>query len=308
MAHLTFKGKSYYAVFNLNLKRVWRRIGRVGKKEAKKLLRYLEVEFERDRLNVHEIKKISLYEYIDKYMDYTKTNKAESSYKRELKVTNHLKSFFGNVPLNRIASHTIEIHKSKRVGDGLMPRGVNKELAVLRFMLRKAVEWRYLKDNPFVGIKLLKASNNPVKFLNVEEIDRLIRHASMYLKPILIVMINTGIRTHELLNLKFSDIDYDRKTLLIRSQKANNFRVMPLNEECFRTLLWLKDNFPHPNTERTLRRNEIQKNYVFCDLNGCEIGSIRTSFYKACRRAGIKTSPHALRHSFASHLIMNGAG
>jgi len=172
--------------------------------------------------------------------------------------------------------------------------------------MRKSIEWRYLKDNPFSGIKMLKASNEPVRFLSVDEIDRLINHASIYLKPILIVMINTGIRTHELLNLKFSDIDYHKKTLLIRSQKTNNFRIIPLNEECFRTLLWLRDKFPHPNTERILRRNEIQRNHVFCNLDGRRIGSIRNSFNKACWRAKIETSPHVLRHSFASHLIMNG--
>jgi hypothetical protein len=112
MAHLTFKGNSYYAVFSVNGKRVRKRIGRLGRMEAKKLLRQVEADFERDRLNFNEIKRISLYEFVNKYMEYTETNKAESSYKRELKVVSHVKSFFGNIPVSGIDSHMIETYDS----------------------------------------------------------------------------------------------------------------------------------------------------------------------------------------------------
>ena len=40
--------------------------------------------------------------------------------------------------------------------------------------------------------------------------------------------------------------------------------------------------------------------------NGDKLASIKHSFYNACQKAGIKASPHMLRHSFASHLVMNG--
>ena len=49
-----------------------------------------------------------------------------------------------------------------------------------------------------------------------------------------------------------------------------------------------------------------QKEYIFCSLDGTKLMSIRTSFGKASKKAGVKATPHSLRHSFASHLVMNG--
>ncbi|HXG31275.1 MAG TPA: tyrosine-type recombinase/integrase, partial [Thermodesulfobacteriota bacterium] len=246
MASLVFNHGAYFAVFSVSGKKIWRKIGKVDKKEAKRILKQLELEFEKDRLNIHEIKHITLFDYIERYMEYCLTNKAPGSYNRELKVMKPLKAFFGNIPLTKIDTQMIESYKAKRVHEGLKPRSVNKELAVLRFMLNKAVEWRNLKDTPFKKIRMLKPNNNPIKFLSTEEIDRLIENASIHLKPILLVLRNTGMRTHEILNLKFSDIDFGKRTLLVRSQKTNSFRVIPMNQELYQTLLWLQDNYPHP--------------------------------------------------------------
>jgi site-specific recombinase XerD len=74
----------------------------------------------------------------------------------------------------------------------------------------------------------------------------------------------------------------------------------------YQTMLWLRDNYPHPNTEKVIPREEYQKEYVFCNPDGSKLDSIKRSFYNVCRKTGIKTSPHVFRHSFASHLVMNG--
>jgi integrase len=205
-------------------------------------------------------------------MEYCLTNKVPGSYSREEKVMKALKAFFGNLPLNKIDTQRIESFKAKRVQEGLIPRSINKELAVLRFMLNKAVEWKYLKDTPYKKIRMLKPWDNPVKFLSAEEIDRLLDQASIHLKPILLVLRNSGMRTHKILNLRFSDVDLEKRTLLVRSQKTNSFRVIPMNQKLYQTMLWLHDNFPHPNTEKkVLPRAENQRKYVFCDLDGRKI-------------------------------------
>lgn len=306
MPSLVFNHSSYYAVFSVSGKKIWRKIGKVDKREAKQILKKLELEFEKDRLNLQEIKQITLFDYIEKYLPYAQANKAESSYYRELKIMKPIKVFFGNNPLSKIDAQLIESYKAKRVKDGLKPRSVNKELRIISFMLRKAVEWKYLKENPFRGIKMLKPQQNPVSFLSIEEIDKLIESASIWLKPILLVMRNTGMRTHELLNLKFSDINFETKTLLVRSSKTNNFRIIGMNQELYQVLIWLQDNYPHPNTEKVLPREEHQREFVFCAPEGSKLKSIHHSFYNACKRAGIKAHPHMMRHSFASYLVMSG--
>lgn len=306
MASLIFNHGSYYAVFSLDGRKFWKKIGKIERKEAKKILKHLELEFEKDRLNLTEIKQITFFDYIEKYLEYCLANKAPGSYHRELKVMKPIKAFFGNIPLITIDAQMIEAYKAKRVKDGLKPRSINKELAILRFMLNKAVEWKYLRDTPYKKIRMLKPANNPVKFLTTEEIDKLMECASIWLKPILIVLRNTGLRTHELLNLRFSDINWDKKTLLVRSEKTNNFRVIPMNEELYLVMQWLKDNYPHPNTEKVLPRGESQQGYIFCYPDGSKVEAFKKSFYSACKKAEIKASPHSLRHSFASYLVMNG--
>ena len=306
MASLTFKGKCYYAVFNLSGRKLWKRIGRVDKREAKKILKKLELEFEKDRLNLQEIKQITLFDYIEKYLEFALANKAQGSYEREVKIMKPIKVFFGNILLTKIENQMIESYKAKRIQAGLKPRSVNKELAVLRFMLNKAVTWNYLKNNTFKGTKLLKPARTPVEFLTVEEIEKLIDSASIWVKLVLIVFRNTGVRTCELLNLKFSDIDFNNKTLLVRGSKTGDFRVIPMNQELYQVMLWLQDNYPHPNTEKVLPREDYQREYIFCAPDGSKLESIKKGFYNTCKKAGIKAHPHMLRHSFASHLVMNG--
>jgi site-specific recombinase XerD len=306
MASLVFNHGSYFAVFSLSGKKIWRKIGKVDKKTAKQMLKQLEVEFEKERLSLTEIKQISLFDFITQYLHHAQANKAKSTYERELDFIFHVKAHFGNIPLAKIDRQLIESYKTKRANDGLKPRSVNRELATIRYMLQKATEWNYLRANPFKGIKMLKPTLAPVRFLSIEEINKLIDSASIWLKPILIVLRNTGMRTHEMLNLRFADINFDRKTLIVRSSKTNNFRVIPMDQELYQVLLWLQDNYPHPNMEKVLPRVEHQKDYVFCMPDGNKIESIKTSFYKTCQKANVKASPHMLRHSFASYLVMEG--
>jgi len=113
-------------------------------------------------------------------------------------------------------------------------------------------------------------------------------------------------RTNELLNLRWSDIDFDKNTLLIRSSKTKDYRVLPMNKELCKTLLWLKDYYPLPHMDKIVTRQDCQREYIFCMPDGRKLESVKKSFNKACKKAGIKATPHVLRHSFASHLVMNG--
>lgn len=306
MACLVYKHNSYYGVFSKSGKQKWVRIGNVDKKDARRILKKLEAEMTKDRLNLFEVKQISLYAFIDLYLQYVKANKAKSSYQREMQVVKTIKKIFGDIPLMKITTLIIEEFKSKRIQEGLKPWSINKELAILRFMLKKAVDWKYLQESPYKGIRLVKVGKLPIKFLTTDELDRLIESASLWLKPILLTLRNTGLRIGELLQMKWEDIDFQNRRILIKSSKTNSFRILPINQELMDTLLWLKDKYIMPHEDKVIPRQNHQMEYVFCMPNGQKISSIYRSFYKACKKAGIKANPHMLRHSFASHLLMNG--
>ncbi len=303
MASLAYKHNSYYAVFSINRKKKWIRIGRVDKKEARKILKQLELEHIKGRLDIRETKEILFYDYIDQYLKYCKTNKAKSTYKREIQAIKHLKISFGNLSLAKIDNKCIEDYKSIRIDQGLAPSSLNRELTVLSAILKKALEWNFIEKVPHITI--LKLPKRPPNFLSIEEVQRLLECSSAWLRPIIIVLRNTGMRIGEVLQLKFTDIDLENNVIIVKSQKTSNYRIVPINYELSEMLEWLSKYYVHPKSMQVSIRHADQKNYLICHPDGSRVTSIKNSFNKACSKAGIKATPHSVRHTFASHLVMN---
>ncbi len=304
MASLVFKHNSYYAVFSVNKRKKWIRIGKVSKPEAKKILKQLEAEHLKGKLGLVENKQILLDDFLNEYLAHSKTNKAPNTYRLEKGIAKTIRSHFGNILLTTIDNRGLDTYKASRVNKGLKPSSINREIMAIKYMLRKAYDWKYIEHIP--NIKLLKIPNRPVQFLSVDEIDSLINHSSIWLKPIIMVLRNTGMRIGELLNLRFNDIDLARGYITVRSPKTNNYRIVPINNELSTLLHWLTNNYIAPKGLTVKPRSNLHKEYLFCHSDGTRIKSIKTSFNKACKRAGIKATVHMLRHSFASYLVMNG--
>jgi len=303
MASLVYQHNSYYAVFSVNRKKKWIKIGSVEKKEARKVLKQLEIQYIKGKFNINDLTDSILYDFLEEYLQYSKTNKAFSTYIREKEIAGILKSHFGNVIIKTIDTKSIENYTSKRVDMGLKPASINRELTMVRFMLKKANDWHYLDKIPKVSF--LKLSKNPIKFLSIDEIERLLEHSSVWLKPILIVLRNTGMRIGELLALRLEDVDLQRGYILVRSSKTNNFRHIPINGELEVTLNRLMEYCVNPKSLKIDKRHSHQKEYIFCHQDGSKVASIKHSFKKACLKAGIKATIHTIRHTFASHLVMN---
>jgi len=133
-----------------------------------------------------------------------------------------------------------------------------------------------------------------LRFLEKEEIERLIKHASPHTQRLIVFAINTGTRRSEMLNLKWSGVDLKNGFICIHKTKINEKRIIPLNNTLRKLLLNIREH--------------IVSEYVFCTEEGKQIKSFRTGFEKALKRAQIKDCVwHTLRHSFASHMIMSGA-
>ncbi|HEX3035163.1 MAG TPA: tyrosine-type recombinase/integrase [Thermodesulfobacteriota bacterium] len=281
----------------------------MSKTAAKEVLRKLEGEYDRKKFGIVDEKLIPFEEFSKEYLEYSKTNKAEESHRRDKTSMQNLNRFFRSIHLPRLTTHLIEQFKIKRLSEGVAPRTVNIELTCLSHMLNKAVERGYIKESPFKGIKLLTYEKKPPKFLTGEEVSKLLGAASPWLKPIIIVMLNTGIRDGERRRLKFEDIDFKNKRILIRSSKAKDYRAIPMNEEVEKILKWLQENYIPSNSisTKSCLRKEHQKEYVFCNEDGSPVQHIKRAFRNACRKAGLRgASPHTLRHTFASHLVMSG--
>lgn len=180
-------------------------------------------------------------------------------------------------------------------------------LTVLNSFYNYMIICNKLDNNPCQAIKMPKLEKKLPEYLTIEEVDRLLdincRNPLDYRnKAMLEVLYGTGTRISELVNLKFSQIDFDDCIIRIMG-KGKKERIVPMNDVAIEYLkLYIEQYRPFLEKKPT--------EDVFLNKNGSAIS--RIGFFKIlkklCQDANIKkdVSPHTLRHSFATHLLNNG--
>jgi integrase len=160
-------------------------------------------------------------------------------------------------------------------------------------MFSKAVEWQFLEDNTLRVVKKFKEPPGRTRWFTLDEAQRLIANLEPHLIPIVITLLNTGMRKGEALRLEWKDVDLTNRMLTVRTSKNNESRTLPINQVLF-------DLFTD------LKRKAIS-GYVFCHENGSPYREIYYGVKSAEKRAGILDADiHTCRHTFASWLAMKG--
>jgi len=186
----------------------------------------------------------------------------------------------------------MEKYKRRRQGQ-VSNATVNREVACLKHIFTKAIEWKIVQKNPGKKVKLLRERNTRLRYLDEKEIRRLHGACAEHLKPIVIVALNTGMRKEEILSLRWKDVDFRSRTISILDTKNGESSEIPMNDSVYRTLLAVRKNADSP--------------WVFSKKNGERYGNVRKAFEGARKRAGIVDFRfHDLRHTFASYLVMAG--
>lgn len=322
MARIYKRGKIWYLDLSAKGRRVRKRVG-TSKKMAELALKDAEVKVARDEFGFsnHDIK---IDDLIDRFLEYNRTNHRASTTKRYKAVTDHFRRYLAEkqnsvVMLSQLTPEVLEGFKTFRRDEWVNPNGkspsrenarkgarartVNLELDGLKTMLNLARRWGYLKENPVNQVKPLKTDDKKsVRFLSIEECERLLEAATTEYYPIVFTFLNSGLRKAELEFLRWSDIDLRRGTIAIRSKDdwkpKTGEREVPMVDE-------LKTMF----SEMKKKRNPAPDDFVFHIRDRARSHNwLRTELIKTAHRAGITdlTRVHTLRHTFASHLVMNG--
>ena len=286
------KGENYYIDYYVNGHRKREKIG-PSKKLAKAVLQKRKVEIAENKyLDKRQIPKTTFKELARLYIAYAKLNK--KSWIHNVYNIKNLISFFGEDTLiSDITALKIEEFKAYR-RQKVKSSTVNRDLACLKHMFTKAIEWGKTVDNPTKKVKLFKENNKRLRYLTKVEIERLLQASAGHLKPILITALHTGMRKSEIFNLKWEDIDFNNKVIQIVNTKSGDKRYIPIDATLMRTL------------KGHIRK--IHSPYVFSNQEGKPYCDLKRSFHSALKKAGIEDFTfHDLRHTFASHLVMSGA-
>jgi integrase len=252
--------------------------------------------------DVFDVKKETLVTFNELADRYVENYGGQRSFERfKSHVVRDLRAEFGDRRLSEITYLDLETYRNRRKGTPTKagkPRtdaSVNRDMAIIGHMLSKAVEWGMLEISPFKKGKRLmfKENNHRLRFLSDAEVEALIKACSPHLRPIVEVAFLSGMRRGELLGLKWEEIR--NGFIYLTETKSGKARQIPINDRLAEVL------------KEVRREKQLKSPHVFCDSQGRRFFEVKRSFASACRRAGLEDFRfHDLRHTFASHLVMNG--
>ncbi|MCM8778670.1 MAG: tyrosine-type recombinase/integrase [Candidatus Omnitrophica bacterium] len=257
------------------------------------MLKKRKVEIaERKFLDIRREEKIKFEDFAEEYLELhcKPNNKSWRGFDRHN--INALKKYFSGKCLYEITPLLVEKFKAERVKE-VSPATVNRNLACLKSMFNRAIEWGKAKENPVKKVKLFRENNKRLRYLEKEEIIKLLANCNKHLRPIVVVALNTGMRKGEILGLKWHDVDFRRGIIYLLNTKNGEKREIPMNEQVKTALIRVRKHLESP--------------YIFCKPDGKPYGNVRKSFYTALKKSGIINFRfHDLRHTFASQLVMSG--
>lgn len=287
----------YYCRFQLNGERHHKLCaGATSIKEAEKIENAFKYKLQQIQNGVipKEEKNLPLYKLKQIYLAYSETN--NRNFEHNKYSVNIIMAYFGE---NKIAQDILPKHIEAfkewlRTERNLKNASINRYLEILSKMFNLGIDNGNLSTNPVSKVKKLQEDNHKIRFLTVEEEVRLYKALPEFLKPIVTVALHTGMRRGEILNLKWSNIDFDYGFIELLQTKSGKARKIPISEK----LMEIFNNL-HANT-----RSE----YVFINPEtGLPYVDIKKSFNKAREAAGIKNFRfHDLRHTVATRLVEKG--
>ena len=249
-------------------------------------------------------------DYIYEYENYLRIDKkySENTIKSYITDLNKYDKFLNKKNILNISKEDI-INYLKNERKVKSDKTVNHNLIVIRNFYKYLKKENIIKNNPAVELELPKTKKTLPKILSIEDVDKLldISLETKYdyrNKAILELLYSSGLRISELVSLKIQDIDLIDNIIRV-SGKGSKERIVPFGDYAAKFLEIYINNY----------RNELIKNkvndYIFLNSRGYNIS--RQAIFKIIKNIlkekniNVDVSPHTLRHSFASHMLENGA-
>lgn len=258
--------------------------------------------------------KSKMVDYLSGFVDWLQNRKSASentiqAYRRDISQFIEYISSIGVKDLGAVNGAVVENFAAAMLKKGRCESTVSRSIASIRSFYRYLIMYGAVADNPAVGLKLAREKKRLPEILSSEEVDLLLGQPSCedmkgYRdKAMLEVLYATGIRVSELVALNIHDINLEVGVLYCRSNAKS--RVIPVYKDAIDAVATYIEKFS------PLLDLENDDSALFINRSGGRLS--RQGFWKIIKQyaeqAGIKKciTPHTLRHSFAAHLLENGA-
>jgi integrase/recombinase XerC len=189
-----------------------------------------------------------------------------------------------------------------------------RKLASLRAFCRWAKKQAYIEGDPTVGVMTIKQEERLPEFLRVREIETLLDAPDLTSadglrdKALMELLYASGIRAGEAHALNVQDLRLEEEEVYVRHGKGDKERVALLGKTAVAAL---RDYLANGRPDLAAKNEGMPDHAVFLNKFGRRLSDrgIRRTFDKYFKIAStrLKTTPHTMRHSFATHLLNNGA-
>ena len=263
----------FYSDISLNGRRYRQSLSTSDWRKAQQLERDLAETLKKQAaLSVNapqDFARLALTQALDHYIADREYALEPKTIRTERERSKQLKRQLGAIPVKKLTVADIMEYLRKRRSAGIAPGTINRELDLIRGVLKRARLWSLFADD----IRPLKTTEHIGRALSHDEKTRLLLLAgsrpewqTVYWATLL--ALNTTCRSIELKRLRWRDVDFLQREMTIRKSKtAAGIRVLPLNEVAFRVLLAIRS--------RAQRFNGTDpSHFVFC---ACEVGGIDPS-------------------------------
>lgn len=220
----------------------------------------------------------------------------------------------GAKPWTQIDQLDVEVYLSDLYDHHYARTTIARKLSTLRSFYSFLMSNGQAQDDPFAYVQLKHHQNHLPRFFYEREMTALFAAAAANPNDqlatrdsaILEILYGTGIRVSECVNLTLPDIDFDNRIMLIHG-KGNKERYVPFGHYATDAL---QQYFTAARTPLMAQYHQ-QHNFVFINAHGGQITAAGVTYLlnQIIKRSTLTTDihPHMLRHTFATHLLNNGA-
>jgi len=252
---------------------------------------------------------ISFLDYLNLEKNYSKHTLI--AYHKDLEGFREFASLeFDFSEINNVSYAIIRSWIVKLVGDGVSNSTINRKISSLRTYYKFLLKIGDINVSPLAKHKVLKIAKIlqvPFSEKEIENVLEILKEENSFVglrnKLIVELFYSTGMRRAELINLKLNDISDSQKTIKVLG-KRNKERIIPLLPSALNTIASYLDYRKSLSSIKDVH-------YLLLTKKGAKIYEtlvyrvINNYFSKASEK--VKKSPHILRHSFATHLLNEGA-